>query len=318
MTRFLEVIGLEVRYGLDPGPIGRALKGRPPELRAVDGVTLRLDRGVALGLAGESGCGKTTLARTIVGLQRPTAGSIHLAGRQLGSDRDRQTRRRIQMVFQDPASSLNPARTVRQMLSELLRVHAIVPPTEVERRCQELIESVELSRSLLDAYPPRLSGGQRQRVGIARALAVEPEVLVADEPVAALDVSVQAGVLNLLGHLRASLGLTVLLISHDLAVLRHVCDRVAVMYLGRVVEEGATEDVFERSRHPYTKALLRAAPRIGRPRDADPLAGEPPSPTAIPSGCRFHPRCPQARNICRTDDPELLDRAGQRAACHSA
>ncbi|MCC6222505.1 MAG: ABC transporter ATP-binding protein [Thermoleophilia bacterium] len=318
MTPLLEVAGLEVSFRLGSGSVVPGLGRSARALRAVDGVTLRIDRGVTLGLAGESGCGKTTLARTIVGLERPATGSIRLAGVELGVDRDRQTRRRMQMVFQDPASSLNPARTVRQTLAELLRAHAVVPPAAVEQRCCALVESVELSRGVLDAYPRALSGGQRQRVGIARALAVEPELLVADEPVAALDVSVQAGVINLLARLREGLGLTILLISHDLAVLRQVCEHIAVMYLGRIVEEAAIEDVFEHPRHPYTRALLRAVPRMGQARSEQPLAGEPPSPVAIPSGCRFHPRCPLAQDICRTDDPELLDRDGHRVACHFA
>src|SRR5437879_2455038 len=217
--------------------IVRRLRGQPGAvLRAVDGVDLELARGETLGLVGESGCGKSTLGRCIVGLYRPTAGTIRFAGETLQPDRDRAGRRRIQMVFQDPYASLNPRMTVRQTLSELLRAHEVVPKDAVDARCRELLELVGLPERALDAHPRQFSGGQRQRVSIARALALEPDVLVADEPVSALDVSVQATVLNLLKELQQKLGLTLLLIAHNLAVVRHVCDRVAVLYLERIVE----------------------------------------------------------------------------------
>jgi oligopeptide/dipeptide ABC transporter ATP-binding protein len=225
------------------------------------------------------------------------------------------------MVFQDPYSSLNPRMTVRQTLSELLRVHDLVPRDRIEARCVELVDLVGLGARSLDAHPRQFSGGQRQRVSIARALALEPDVLVADEPVSALDVSVQATVLNLLDDLQSQLGLTVLLIAHNMAVVRHVCDRVAVMYLGRIVEVAPVAELFSDARHPYTQGLLRAVPRLipGRASEAVSVVGDPPSPIDLPSGCRFHPRCPLAQDVCRTDDPALTSgAAGRWAACHFA
>jgi oligopeptide transport system ATP-binding protein len=305
--------------------LGRRLRREPPEvLRAVDGVDLELARGETLGLVGESGCGKSTLGRCIVGLYRPTTGTIRFAGEALQADRDRAGRRRIQMVFQDPYASLNPRMTVRQTLSELLRAHEVVPKDAVDARCRELLELVGLPERALDAHPRQFSGGQRQRVSIARALALEPDVLVADEPVSALDVSVQATVLNLLEELRDRLGLTVLLIAHNMSVVRHVCDRVAVMYLGRIVETAATDELFANPRHPYTQGLLKAVPRLvpGRQSEAVAVVGDPPSPVDLPSGCRFHPRCPIAQEpLCSDADP-LLEPGGagpgHLAACHFA
>jgi oligopeptide transport system ATP-binding protein len=225
------------------------------------------------------------------------------------------------MVFQDPYSSLNPRMTVHQTLGELLRVHRMVPRAAVDERCRELLDLVGLGPRALDAYPRQFSGGQRQRVSLARALALEPELLVADEPVSALDVSVQATVLNLLEELRAKLGLTVLLIAHNMAVVRHVSDRVSVMYLGRIVETAPTEELFTNARHPYTQGLLRAVPRLapGRASSASAVAGDPPSPIRLPSGCRFHPRCPIAQPVCSEDDPALAaGPADHAAACHFA
>jgi oligopeptide/dipeptide ABC transporter ATP-binding protein len=228
------------------------------------------------------------------------------------------------MVFQDPYSSLNPRMTVRQVLSELLRAHRMVPKGRLEERCRELVGLVGLGPRALDAHPRQFSGGQRQRVSIARALALEPEILVADEPVSALDVSVQATVLNLLADLRAQLGLTVLLVAHNLAVVRHVCDRVAVMYLGRIVETTPTAQLFTNARHPYTQGLLRAVPKLvpGRASTTAAVVGDPPSPIRLPSGCRFHPRCPIAQEpLCSRDDPRLApgpNRPEHAAACHFA
>ncbi len=307
----LEVSGLSKHYAVS----------RRELLRAVDGVDLTLARGETLGLVGESGCGKSTLGRCIVGLETPTAGAVRFEGEPLGASRTRAQRRRIQMVFQDPYSSLNPRMTVRQTLSELLRVHRLVPRERVDARCRELLDLVGLGARALDAHPRQFSGGQRQRVSIARALALEPEILVADEPVSALDVSVQATVLNLLEDLQAQLGLTVLLIAHNLAVVRHTCDRVAVMYLGRIVEAAPVADLFGDARHPYTQGLLRAVPRLvpGRASQAVSVAGDPPSPIDLPSGCRFHPRCPLAQDVCREQDPALAAGAPERwAACHFA
>jgi oligopeptide/dipeptide ABC transporter ATP-binding protein len=320
----LEVRDLRMHF-----PLGRSLaarlRGHEQEvLRAVDGVDLELARGEALGLVGESGCGKSTLGRCLVGLYTPTGGEIRLDGRALGGSRSGAERRRLQMVFQDPYSSLNPRMTVRQTLAELLRVHRMVPRDRVDERCRELVELVGLPARTLDAYPRQFSGGQRQRVSIARALALEPEVLIADEPVSALDVSVQATVLNLLADLRETLGLTMLFIAHNMAVVRHVCDRVAVMYLGRIVETAATDELFVDPRHPYTQGLLKAVPRLvpGRVSEAVAVEGDPPSPIRVPSGCRFHPRCPIAQEACHTNDPLLepavLERPGHLAACHFA
>jgi oligopeptide/dipeptide ABC transporter ATP-binding protein len=317
----LEVRGLAMHFPLRR-PLESRLRGEPrPVLRAVDGVDLELRRGETLGLVGESGCGKSTLGRCIVGLYEPTAGEIRYDGVPLPARRERSTRRRIQMVFQDPYSSLNPRMTVRQTLRELLRVHRMVPAAQVETRCRELVDLVGLGARALDAHPRQFSGGQRQRVSIARALALEPEVLVADEPVSALDVSVQATVLNLLDRLRGQLGLTMLLIAHNMAVVRHVCDRVAVMYLGRIVETAATEELFGNARHPYTQGLLQAVPRLapGRPARQPAVAGDPPSPIRLPSGCRFHPRCPIAQQpVCSVEDPALAGPGNHDAACHFA
>jgi oligopeptide/dipeptide ABC transporter ATP-binding protein len=318
----LELRGLHVHYELRGG-LGRRLRGRAPEiLRAVDGVDLTIRRGETLGLVGESGCGKSTLGRAIVGLCNPTAGTISYAGEALTAKRERSRRRRIQMVFQDPYSSLNPRMTVRQTLSELLLAHGLVPKASVDARCRELLDLVGLGARALDAHPRQFSGGQRQRVAIARALALEPELLIADEPVSALDVSVQATVLNLLEELREKLGLTMLLIAHNMAVVRHVGDRVAVMYLGRIVEEAPTDELFTNARHPYTQGLLRAVPRLvpGRVSEAAGVVGDPPSPIDLPTGCRFHPRCPIAQEpVCSTEDPALTGPFGAHvAACHFA
>jgi oligopeptide/dipeptide ABC transporter ATP-binding protein len=313
-----------MHFPLRHGIVRRVRREQQRVLRAVDGIDLELARGEALGLVGESGCGKSTLARCIVGLYVPTAGEVRYEGVTLHPQRDRATRRRIQMVFQDPYSSLNPRLTVRQTLSELLRVHSMVPKTQIEARCRELLDLVGLGARALDAYPRQFSGGQRQRVSIARALALEPELLIADEPVSALDVSVQATVLNLLEELQAKLGLTLLLIAHNLAVVRHVCDSVAVMYLGRIVETARTGELFEDARHPYTQGLLRAVPRLvpGRASEAPALLGDPPSPIRLPRGCRFHPRCPIAqRPVCADLDPQLEpgpSAAAHAAACHFA
>src|SRR3954468_15242267 len=292
-------------------------------LRAVDGVDLELAAGETLGLVGESGCGKSTLGRSIVGLHESTAGTIRYRGEELSAKRERAERRRIQMVFQDPYSSLNPRMTVRQTLAELLRAHDMVPRAKVDDRCRDLLDLVGLPARALDAHPRQFSGGQRQRVSIARALALEPELLVADEPVSALDVSVQATVLNLLEELRDRLGLTVLLIAHNMAVVRHVCDRVAVMYLGRIVETAETNELFTNPRHPYTRGLLMAVPRLvpGRVSEAGGVVGDPPSPVDLPTGCRFHPRCPIAQApLCSTADPALAGASvdSHVAACHFA
>ncbi|MXW35071.1 MAG: ATP-binding cassette domain-containing protein, partial [Chloroflexi bacterium] len=286
----LEVERLSVRFQVDNSWIGR-IRGRSGEITAVDDVSFTLQRGASLGIVGESGCGKSTMARAVVGLVKPDSGDIRYGGVRLGAKRSRRQRRLIQMVFQDPGSSLNPSMTPRRVLSELLRVHDMVPAGDIGDRCEELLDLVELPRRLIDARPRHLSGGQRQRIGIARALALEPEVLIADESVAALDVSVQASVLNLLADLRRRLGLMLLFVSHDLAVIRHVSDEVIVMYLGGIVEHSPAAQLFDVPRHPYTKALLASAPRLKQPTAAEPpIVGEPLSVLSVPAGCRFEPR----------------------------
>jgi oligopeptide/dipeptide ABC transporter ATP-binding protein len=307
-------------------PVGSQLVGRlrheDRRLRAVDGVDLEIRRGEALALVGESGSGKSTLALALSGLQPPSRGEIRFAGRVLPRRRSRADQRRIQMVFQDPYSSLNPRLTVGGILRELVSVHHVVPSGQVQEYCTELLGLVGLGQDALRSYPRQFSGGQRQRVAIARALALKPDVLVADEPVSALDVSVQATILNLLRDLRRELGLSLLLISHNLAVVRHLCDRVAVMYLGRIVEVAPTEQLFAAPRHPYTRGLLAAIPRLAdTAADAPPaMVGDPPSPLRIPSGCRFRTRCPIAQQICEEQDPVLLAGDGPEhvAACHFA
>jgi len=289
-------------------------------ITAVEDVSLEVAAGEALGIVGESGSGKSTVARCLVGLVWPQRGSVLLEGERQGPRRTRRQRQAVQLVFQDPFSSLNPRLSVRSVLRELLALDG-VPADGREDRARQLLAMVGLPADGLDRYPSAFSGGQRQRVAIARALAVGPHFLVADEPISALDVSVQASILDLFADIKARLSIGIVLISHNLAAVRQVCDRVAVMYLGRIVEVGSREEVFEDPRHPYTKALLAAAPRVRRATGAASvrLRGEPPSATARPSGCPFHPRCPRAEPVCAQKLPALLaaPTGGQRlAACH--
>ncbi|MCS6912773.1 MAG: ATP-binding cassette domain-containing protein [Myxococcales bacterium] len=308
---------------------GRGLLGPRAAVRAVEDVTLSVWPGETVGLVGESGCGKSTLGRLAVRLLRPTAGQILLQGSDISDLSERQLRplrRCVQLIFQDPYSSLNPRMSVRQILAEPLRIHRLVRGrAEEEERIEELLAQVGLRRDALSRYPHEFSGGQRQRIGIARALAVRPRFLVADEPVSALDVSIQAQIINLLCDLQEREGLTYLIISHDLRVIEHMCDRIAVMYLGRLVEVLSRAELVS-PRHPYTEALLSAVPGLDRTRPLHPvmLPGEPPSPAAPPPGCVFHPRCPRYElagrpAICREQPPALvaLGRTHQ-VACHLA
>ena len=309
-------------------PAGRArLFGPRRSLRAVAGVSFDVRRGETLGLVGESGCGKSTVARLIARLTEPTGGSVRYDGTDLGTlsgEETRQLRRRIQIVFQDPYASLNPRMTVGEIVSEAWRVFpGILERGRWRERTAELLQRVGLHASDADRYPHQFSGGQRQRIGIARALAPNPEFVVCDEPVSALDVSVQAQVINLLADLQEEFGLSYLFIAHDLSVVRHVCDRVAVMYLGRIVEEGDTQSVYERPTHPYTQALLSAVPAstpFGREeRGKELIEGEVPSPLDPPGGCAFNPRCPYVRERCRQETPGMRGvSAGHNSACHFA
>jgi peptide/nickel transport system ATP-binding protein/oligopeptide transport system ATP-binding protein len=301
--------------------------GRPrAAVRAVDGVSFTIPAGTTLGLVGESGSGKTTVARTLLRLTEPSSGSFQLDGIDvfsLAAGPLRRLRRRIQIVFQDPYSSLNPRMTVRQTLREPLAIHDLAPKPQRDARVRALLDEVGLDPELADRYPHELSGGQRQRVGIARALSVEPAFLVCDEPVSALDVSVQAQVLNLLADLQQKRRLTYLFIAHDLAVVKHIADQVAVMYLGRIVERAPAARVYEQPRHPYTRSLLSAVPVPDPTATAQRivLPGDVPSPAHPPSGCAFHPRCPHPKKNerCRSERPALREVApGQVAACHFA
>ena len=316
----LEVRDLHKHFEVgSPGLFG----GQQEVLRAVDGVSFELGRGETLGLVGESGCGKSTCARTLVGLYPPTSGQVLYEGEEISSlsHRDRAPfRRKIQMIFQDPYASLDPRQTVSSILTEPLRIHRLARPRQRRLRAMQLLDAVGLNPRHIHRFPHEFSGGQRQRIGIARALALEPDLIICDEPVSALDVSIQAQVVNLLGELQERFNLAYLFIAHDLAVVRHICDRVAVMYLGKVVEIAERDALFDDPRHPYTRALLSAVPhpdpRIERGRERIVLEGDVPSPLDPPTGCRFHPRCVERGKVtgdqCATVEPAL----GSRSACH--
>src|SRR5690625_1555226 len=308
-------------------PTRRAvLPGREvPLVRAVDGVSFRLDAGETLGVVGESGCGKSTLARMIVGLEHPTSGTVRFRGSDVHAARGRdlrELRRRVQIVLQDPYTSLNPRRTVRELLRQPFEIHrGLLPRTQWDSRIGELIELVGLDPDHLDRFPFQFSGGQRQRIGIARALALSPDVLVCDEPVSALDVSIQAQVVNLFQRLQRELGLSYIFIAHDLSVVRHISDRVGVMYLGKMAEIGTRREVYNQPRHPYTSALLSAVPvpdpELRGQRSRRLLEGDPPSPVDPPSGCRFRTRCWRATEKCATTESALTGPDGaQDFACH--
>ncbi|MEE8242671.1 MAG: dipeptide ABC transporter ATP-binding protein [candidate division NC10 bacterium] len=312
---------LEVRDLRKYFPIKRGI-GERVALRAVDGVSFEIRRGETLGLVGESGCGKSTLARLILRLVEPTAGEVYFGKTsvfQTNKEELRQLRRKMQIVFQDPYSSLNPRMPVEEIVGEGLTIHGLAKGTEKKNRVAELLEMVGLGREHMGRYPHEFSGGQRQRIGIARALAVGPEFLIADEPVSALDVSIQAQVINLFQDLQTELGLTYLFIAHDLRVIKHISDRVAVMYLGQIVEIAEGNELYQNPLHPYTQALLSAIP-VTDPRTKKQrivVEGDPPSPIHIPSGCRFHPRCPKRFERCDQEAPVLREvSSGHWVSCH--
>ena len=319
---------LEVQDLVKHFPVGGGLlKGAAGVVRAVEGVTFSIQRGETLGLVGESGCGKTTTGRCVLQLEQPTSGRIVFEGAELtglSQDKLRTVRRHMQVIFQDPYSSLNPRMTVGDILAEPIKVHRIVSdPAKRQARVLELLEQVGLHAQHARRYPHQLSGGQRQRVGVARALAMQPSLIVCDEPVSALDVSIQAQIINLLEELQARFGLTYLFIAHDLSVVRHISDRVAVMYLGRIVELADRQSLYDEALHPYTRALLSAVPipdpKLEARRERTVLRGEVPSPLNPPSGCVFHPRCPIAVDRCSAEIPALREiKPGHWAACHLA
>ncbi|OIJ86833.1 ABC transporter ATP-binding protein [Streptomyces colonosanans] len=328
----LEVSGLVKHYPLTRGILFKKQIGA---VRAVDGVDFTLGRGETLGIVGESGCGKSTIARMLVSLERPTAGSIRYRGQEITKLSGRalkEVRRNIQMVFQDPYTSLNPRMTVGDIIGEPYEIHPeAAPKGDRRRRVRELLDVVGLNPEYINRYPHQFSGGQRQRIGIARGLALRPEIIVADEPVSALDVSVQAQVVNLLAGLQDEFGLAYVFIAHDLSIVRHISDRVGVMYLGRIVEMGSDAEIYEHPTHPYTQALLSAVPvpdpSAREQRERIILSGDVPSPTNIPSGCRFRTRCWKARERCAREVPLLAvpevfrpaaGPASHDSACHFA
>jgi peptide/nickel transport system ATP-binding protein len=311
---------LEVENLIKHYPVRGGLRRRQTGIvRAVDGVSFSIEAGETLGIVGESGCGKSTLARSILMLDPPTSGEVRFRGRPVSPENTGELRRNLQIVFQDPYTSLPPRMKVRDIIADPLRIHHLGNQTKVNDRVGVLMREVGLDPARSNQYPYQFSGGQRQRIGIARALAVDPSMVFLDEAVSALDVSVQAQVLNLLKDLQERYDLAYLFISHDLGVVRYVSDRIAVMYLGRIVEQGPAAEVYERPLHPYTVALLSAIPTLGERREQVQLKGEPPKSTNPPPGCPFHPRCPMARDRCAIDVPQLMEWVpGRWSACHYA
>lgn len=318
----LDIRDLKMHFPVTQGIIFQHVVG---QVRAVDGISFTIERGKTLGLVGESGSGKTTIGRTIIRLYKPTAGQILFENEdlaKLNGEPLRQMRQSAQMVFQDPFASLNPRFTIGSLIAEPMHIYKLGNSTEIRERTEDLLNVVGLRPEFIDRYPHEFSGGQRQRIAIARALAINPKLVIADEPVSALDVSIRAQVLNLMQRLQAQFNLTYLFVSHDLSVVRHVADRVAVMYLGKIVELADREELYLQPKHPYTKALLSAVPipdpKIERKRQRIILSGDLPSPINIPTGCRFHTRCPMAQSICREVEPPFEAKEGHEhmAACH--
>ena len=318
----VDIRDLKMHFPLTRGIVLQRVVGY---VRAVDGVTFSIERGQTMGLVGESGSGKTTIGRTMVRLYKPTSGQIFFDEKDLAvleGEQMRQMRQRVQMIFQDPFASLNPRFTIGSLIAEPMHIYHIGSHSEIRERTAELLRVVGLRSEYIDRYPHEFSGGQRQRIAVARALSINPEFVIADEPVSALDVSVRAQVLNLLQRLQEQFNLTYLFVSHDLSVVRHVADRIAVMYLGKIVELSDRDELYAAPKHPYTKALLSAIPipdpQIEKRRQRIILSGDLPSPIKIPSGCRFHTRCPMAQDICREVEPPFEAKEGREhyAACH--
>jgi len=311
---------LEVRNLTKHFAVRGGLLGSKAVVQAVDGISMSVTRGETVGLVGESGCGKTTTGRMLVGLIEPTAGSIIFEGRDITKRRSKRDRQDIQIIFQDPYSSLNPRHTVGKIVAMPMVVNGINPPGGIRKRVQELLELVGLNPEHYNRFPHEFSGGQRQRIGVARALALKPKLIVADEPVSALDVSIQAQVINLLRDLQKEMNLAFVFIAHDLSVVRHFCERVGVMYLGKIVEVGSREQIYGYPAHPYTRALLSAVPdatKIGESAGRIRLQGDVPTPLNPPSGCRFRTRCWKAQEICAQQEPPLSPKSGGSvAACH--
>jgi oligopeptide transport system ATP-binding protein len=318
VSALLETVDLARHF-----PVRNAFGRRTGWLRAVDGVSISAQSGETLGLVGESGCGKSTLGKTLMGIYRPTSGQIRFLGREIGAlarAERRRVARDLQYVYQDPGASLDPRWKVVHSLHEPLKIHTRLTRAERDAEIDAILHAVGLPDAHLDLYPHELSGGQQRRVGLARILTLRPRLVILDEPTSGLDVSVQASVLKLFRSLQETFALTYLFISHDLSVVRAMCQRIAVMYLGKIVESGDTGSVFDRPRHPYTQSLLAAIPRIGGRRVSIDFAlrGEPPNPRDVPSGCRFRTRCPLAQDVCAREEPPLREVARSLVACHFA